>query len=276
MRFVSVGHLCRDIVSSGYMLGGSAAYAGVTARNLGAKTELITSFAPDFDPNLPDDIDIRRVHSQRTTTFENRYDIHGRRTQRLHSRAALLTKEAVPTDIGKPDILYLCPLADEVKPCALEAVCGKLTGAAPQGWLRAWDEEGNVRAKRMEHAERILPQLDALILSEEDIAPFPDELERFRSLSPLTVLTQGKRGAALYEKGKAESFPAYQAQERDPTGAGDVFAAAFLICYAKTGKAGEAVDFANCAASLAVETVGPMGAPTKEQIRERRKCRTYA
>lgn len=270
MRFISVGHLCRDIVSDRYMLGGSAAYAGVMARHLGAKTTLIASFAADFDPDLPDDIEIRRVPSQHTTTFENRYDENGRRTQRLHSRAALLTKDAMPTDIEKPDILYLCPLADEVKPCVLEAVRGKLTGAAPQGWLRAWDETGNVRAKRMEHAERILPQLDALILSEEDIAPFPDELNRYRALAPLIVLTQGKRGAALYEKGRAESFPAYPAQELDPTGAGDVFAAAFLIHYIRTGRAGEAVDFANCAASFAVETIGPMGAPTIEQIRKRR------
>ncbi len=273
MRFVSVGHLCRDIVPSGDMLGGSAAYAGVTARHLGAEMTLITSFAPDFDPALPDDIQICRAPSQCTTTFENRYDQDGRRTQRLHSRAAPLTKNALPTDIGKPDILYLCPLADEVAPCVLEAVRGKLTGAAPQGWLRAWDENGVVRAKRMEHAERILPQLDALILSEEDIAPFPDELEQFRALTPLIVLTQGKRGAVLYEKGRAESFPPYPAQELDPTGAGDVFAAAFLIHYIKTGRAGEAVDFANCAASFAVETIGPMGAPTIKQIRERRKER---
>jgi sugar/nucleoside kinase (ribokinase family) len=42
----------------------------------------------------------------------------------------------------------------------------------------------------------------------------------------------------------------------DPTGAGDVFAAAFLVRYHETGDAADAAAFAACAASCAVEGVG--------------------
>ena len=287
MRFLGIGHLCRDIISDKsdemsdisdeaadpYRLGGSAAYAGIAAHRLGADAALVTSHSESFDPDLPPEIDVRCVPAEETTTFENRYGRDGARTQRLHSRAADLVGSAVPPDLAESgaDALYFCPLADEVKPCALDAVQGGFAGASIQGWLREWDERGNVRPKRMTDAETILPRLDALILSEEDIAPFPGELERLRRLTRMVVLTRGRNGAVLYEGGRTEPFPAYRAQERDPTGAGDVFAAAFLIRYAQTGQAGDAVDFANCAGSFAVESVGTEGAPTEEQIRKRRQ-----
>jgi sugar/nucleoside kinase (ribokinase family) len=50
--------------------------------------------------------------------------------------------------------------------------------------------------------------------------------------------------------------PALPRAEVDPTGAGDVFAAAFLVRYHETGDALEAAAFAACAASCVVEGIG--------------------
>ena len=86
---------------------------------------------------------------------------------------------------------------------------------------------------------------------------------------PLLVATDGRHGATLFQHGKGERFPAYPACEVDPTGAGDVFAAAFLVNYHWHGDPRKAVDFANCVASLSIEHAGIVGIPTMEKVRER-------
>ncbi len=56
------------------------------------------------------------------------------------------------------------------------------------------------------------------------------------------------------------------------TGAGDVFAAAFLVGYHETGDPLEAAAFACCAASCAVEGVGATTLGDRAEI-ERRRAR---
>jgi sugar/nucleoside kinase (ribokinase family) len=74
------------------------------------------------------------------------------------------------------------------------------------------------------------------------------------------VETCGPEGANLWRSGiKARSFPGYPANEVDPTGAGDVFAAAFVYRYARGADAEEAGRFAHAAASLAVQAEGVEG-----------------
>jgi ATP-dependent Clp protease ATP-binding subunit ClpA len=60
-----------------------------------------------------------------------------------------------------------------------------------------------------------------------------------------------------------------QAIERDPTGAGDVFAAAFLIQLGETGDALEAARFAACVAAGSVEGRGASQIPTREETERR-------
>jgi len=171
--------------------------------------------------------------------------------------------------LANADVTYLCPIADEVPPEIVEAVRGGVVGAAPQGWLRRWDGDGLVRSKRWEHAERVLPYVDLLVLSEEDVAPVPDELPRYRSIAQRVVLTRGSRGATLFEGTTSTDFPAYSATQIDPTGAGDVFAAALQLHWALKRDTGEAIEFANCVASFAVEDIGTRGVPTRDQIADR-------
>lgn len=88
---------------------------------------------------------------------------------------------------------------------------------------------------------------------------------------PLLVATDGRDGATLFERGTATRFSAYPATEVDPTGAGDVFAAALLAHLYQHRDPHAAMDFANCVASLSVESPGISGIPTREQIEERLK-----
>lgn len=268
--FLAVGHLCLDVVEGGYLPGGAATYSSLTARELGAEPHVLTAFGEEFLPyrSFLEGVQVHAIPSPTTTVFHNRYRA-GHREQHLLSVGAPIKAEAIAPEWCRANVIYLCPIADEVRSDVLNVLEGELFGATPQGWLRAWDESGRVRPKRWETAEEILPHLEALILSNEDIAAFPDELERYRARCRRVVLTCGREGAILFEGGRARQFPAYPTQEVDPTGAGDVFATAFLIHLWRTGDAEEAVRFGNCVASFAVEALGPHGIPTAERIAER-------
>jgi sugar/nucleoside kinase (ribokinase family) len=55
----------------------------------------------------------------------------------------------------------------------------------------------------------------------------------------------------------------------DPTGAGDVYIAAFDIKYSETKDPYKSARFASAAASFVVEDWGPKNIPTEEMVRKR-------
>jgi len=60
--------------------------------------------------------------------------------------------------------------------------------------------------------------------------------------------------------------PPREIEENDATGAGDAFAAAFLVKYEQCGDAVEAARFACSAASFVCEKEGTEGIPTLQQV----------
>jgi sugar/nucleoside kinase (ribokinase family) len=278
-EFVLIGHATRDLLpDGGWRLGGGVAYAGATASRLGLRVGVLTSAPPDvlaaLRAVLPGSA-IINIPASEATTFENIYDATGRR-QFLRARAEPLVLDHLPRAWAEARIVLLAPLAQEVDPSFAQAFPRAMVAAAPQGWLRRWDAEGAVSPGPLEVAP-LLPHAHALILSRDDLLP-PDAdpgqkeqadaaIATWTSQIPLVVVTQGPDGADLYASGSlAESFPGVTAHEIDPTGAGDVFAAAFLCWLDRTGDARAAVRFANYVAACSVERVGAESAPTIAQL----------
>lgn len=263
-----IGHITRDVVPGGYEIGGTVSYAGLTAQRLGARVAIVTSCGPEIDPAraLPGLL-VHAVPSAETTTFANLYH-GGERTQYLLAVARPLTVEDVPPAWRTAPVVLLAPVANEVSPDLARALGARLLGATPQGWLRAREPDGRVRAVPWTGAEAVLPHLDVLVFSEYDI-PDPALVATYVAQVPLVVVTQGARGATLFQHGRPRHLPAYPTVERDPTGAGDVFAAAFLLHLARTGDPVAAMVFAHCTASFAVEQPGTRGIPTAEQVAAR-------
>ena len=271
--FLAIGHFCYDVTPNGYVLGGSAAYSTITARNLGFHARVITAVGNDFDQRNPllNGIEVFYQESSNTTIFDNRYSEDGQRQQFILALGAKLISQHITDDCCNAEVAYLCPIADEVDPDCIHSFNGSLIGVTPQGWMRYRKKDSRVLAKRWNSAELILPYADVLILSDEDLSTCPDELEKYIELTKIVVLTKGKHGAILYENGRVSDSSAYPANEIDPTGAGDVFATAFLIKYYETHLPQEALDFANCAASFAVEGRHTTNIPTLDSIRDRLK-----
>jgi len=134
------------------------------------------------------------------------------------------------------------------------------------------DETGYVTLGPWPRAGELLPHLTALVLSDEDMRGDPKCIERFVAATRTLVLTHGARGATVYHGGEAVDFPARPAREVDPTGAGDVFAAAFLLRLKETAEHSgaedplEAARFANVVASFSVEGPGFSAIPYRDQV----------
>jgi sugar/nucleoside kinase (ribokinase family) len=73
---------------------------------------------------------------------------------------------------------------------------------------------------------------------------------------PVAVVTAAATGALLYVNGERYEVRPRRTREVDPTGAGDVFAATFMVYYQRQADPWEAAEAATCAASLSVEGEG--------------------
>ena len=268
-EFVSIGHVTYDIYPGERLIGGSAVYSSLTACRLGLSTGIITSRGLDFSGNgLLRGINISGSLSPHTTTFCNSY-CQGKRNQIINYVANRIGKEQIPEGWDKAKIVHICPVADEVDLEIFTLFKDSLVCLTPQGLMRRWDEKGQVYPKKWIPVFKASSPLDVLIFSEEDIAAFPEVLENYKSLIKIVILTRGAEGSILYWRGKEINFSAFKTEEKDPTGAGDVFAAAFLIKYYQTRDPIESSRFANCVASFAVEEKGTSGIPDSDRLIKR-------
>lgn len=278
-----VGHVTRDVLPDGdWRAGGAALYAGVTALRHGLRVGIVTSAPADLAAHVRSLLagaQMVVVDAETATTFENVYTAAGR-VQFLRSCASPLRLDDIPEAWRRCDLALLAPVACEFEPALVEGLSNRLIGAAPQGWLRAWDDDGRVRPRALLADETsLLGHLTALILSREDLtgpeASADALLAAERTLAGwarttlMLAITRGPGGAEIWRAGRIDAATGYPAHEIDPTGAGDVFATAFLCALAASGDPAAAADHANRVAAMSVEGVGPSAIPTPEQVAAR-------
>ena len=274
-RLLCVGHVCKDKAPVGdEVLGGSVAYGGLAARKLGWEVAILSSAGPDFDParELPG-LPVFLQPAARTTRFLHRYEADGTRHQTLTARADNIRFEALPEEWRAPDALLLGPLAGELDGVSAAAFGASCVGAIAQGYVRAIDAEGRVSAKEWLRPERDLLGVHVLFLSQHDLPDADARAQELLACVPIVVLTRGWRGLTLVSRHGVHDVPSLPREEKDPTGAGDVFAAAFLVRYQETDDPLEAAAFAACAASCAVEGVGATSLGDRAEIERRMELR---
>jgi sugar/nucleoside kinase (ribokinase family) len=218
-------------------------------------------------------LDLHLLPSPVTTTFANLYTEHGR-IQYCYAQALPITADDIPAHYRQPSAVLLGPLVDEIS-SDVAAIFGEdtLVAAVPQGWMRQWDKTGRVHAKPWQNPEAILPHLSVLVLSLEDIDFDLSRMDPWFNHIGLIVLTEYHDGSTIYQRQRDGSIlqtkiPPRPANELDPTGAGDVFATAFVIRLQETGDPQQAARFANITASFNVEANGVAGIPTRAQVLE--------
>ena len=270
-EFVVVGHVVRDLMPAGSRLGGTATFAAAQAHRLGLDCGIVTRIGPDTSiaDALPG-VAMAGRPADVTTSFENSYEGPHRR-QRVPVQAPVIEAEDVPPDWREASIALIRPVCGEVQDVSAGLFPNALTAVAAQGWLRRLDSDGIVQ-KQSWTGTPFWTGCRMLFVSDEDMENAEDQLAGWKDDVPIVVVTKERRGARVHEDGRWREIEGFPAREVEPTGAGDVFAAAFLVRYRETNDTAESARFASAAAACSVEGRGIEEVADRAQI-ERRMAR---
>jgi 1D-myo-inositol 3-kinase len=255
--FLVCGHVTLDHLAGGIAPGGSAYYAGRAAAGLGATARIATAAGPDFPRDALAGLEVELAPSAVTTTFVNAYAGDGSRTQRVLAAAPPLEPRRLPAAWRSPDVLLLAPVLGELDVGAFAAAAGaRLVGLCVQGLVREVAPDGAVHPRSLAAGADALALAGAAFLGEDEARADPGLVARLAAAVPVVALTRGARGCEVISRGRVRRVGVHPAREVDPTGAGDVFAAAFLLGLSRGDDPVEAARLGAAAASIAVEGLG--------------------
>ncbi|MEM2882282.1 MAG: PfkB family carbohydrate kinase [Candidatus Bathyarchaeia archaeon] len=281
MRFLVVGNITKDelITKAGRraVLGG-ASYAAIAAAKLGWEARIVSRGNAELEALAEvlrrEGIRVDLQPDDSLTHFLNDYS-SGRRRQWLLSRTGPIAYD--PS--WDANVIHINPMFGEV---GLEEVgrakrrC-ELLSLDAQGFVRGL-KGSMVVGKFWLGREAFLRNVDLLKVGRDEaglVSRIKDPWGICRELSGfgpgVVELTLGARGSLIFAKDGSDphEVPAYRTKEVDPTGAGDVYAAAFAIKYLESRDALEAGLFASAAASFAVEAFGTDGIAERGRVEER-------
>jgi sugar/nucleoside kinase (ribokinase family) len=279
-QFLVIGHVVQDLTpddgaaAAAWRLGGTTTYAALLATRLGLDTAVLTAAAADLtlEEALPA-AEIVRVPSPRSTQIRNLYTARGR-VQHIPQRAVAIKPDSLPDDWRRTEIVLLGPVASEVDDALAACFPQALLGISAQGWLREIGPDGGVRPLPPDQwrEETVLRPAHVLFVADEDFPPsYAAEavLTRWSQQVEVVAYTRAERGTEICHRGAWRHIDAFPAEAVDPTGAGDVFATAFLARYRETSDPWEATRFAAGAASFVVESDGLANTPDRTMIEAR-------
>lgn len=265
--YLVIGHIAVDLTPQGPRIGGTAAYAALTAQALGLRVGIVTSWASEVTAERLREIPTINLPSENSTTFENIYTEQGRQ-QYLHHVAHNIHLNAIPDPWHSAPIVHLAPIAQEVDPSLVRNFPSALIGITPQGWLRSWGSTKRVTPTEWPEASFVLQRAGAAVLSAEDLAGDESRIDEFAAASRVLAVTESANGTRLYWHGDVRRFRPPEVDEVDASGAGDIFAAAFFVRLYTTRDPWEAARFATLLSAYSVTRTGLDGIPTQEEIQE--------
>lgn len=264
--YLVIGHITQDKVPGGFTPGGTASYAALTAKALGRRVGILTSYANQAVLPQLDGIQVINQPAESSTVFENIYHPTGR-VQTIHSQAERLHPRQLPQSWLNTPLVHLGPVAAEIDPAFFRLFPSSFLGVTPQGWYRQWDAVGRVSFLEWIEANHYLRNANAIVLSIEDVDGNEDIIADLVYAVRVLVVTEGYRGAQVYWNGDVRNFRPPQIEEVDATGAGDIFATAFFIRLQQTQDPWEAARFATLIASRSISRKGLESVPTEAEIR---------
>ena len=230
----------RDI--SRYKIGGVTAYAGITYRRHGIATKVVTNVA-NHDREIIRRLQTEQVvvcngHTPQTTHFINYVNEENRR-QKIPQRAAHIRRSQIRENLKGEGLVHLGPLhATDIDIRAIKLLNGIncFIVLDAQGLVRSLKNKTVYpsASKRLPEYLGISKVVKASVQEYESIIEFfqMDLLKLLRQFEISEfIVTAGHRGGFVQTlTGEEVPFAAYRVNFRqDPTGAGDVFLAAYVI-----------------------------------------------
>jgi len=290
---VAIGNPVYDLISTPRtttgerILSGCSTNACLAAKRLGMnEVMLVGNVGVDFDRRFQAEMKrygIKTINTGRgelTTGFSLRYDERGDRTLTVIANAGRIPIRSIWPECRQTHYLLLAPVLYELDAGEVAHLISSSFGEVfldPQGLLRRLGNDGKVEhfcerdifRKLVSSVDFVKPnELEA-----EVITGFQDEIKSARKLvewgARVAVVTLGEKGSVACDRESCFSIPAYKTQAVDPTGAGDVYAGAFLAEYNRTRDLGSSCLYASAAASIMVESVGPDFPVADGEVRRR-------
>jgi hypothetical protein len=253
MDLVILGYLLHDVLrmegERRELLGGSAAYAGIFLSRLGRKVGIVTKVGRDFKYwKEMEGCGLSFTYQNKTTCFENTY-ARGKRYQKVYNVGGKIDFGDIPRNYLETGFFYLAPVMGEIPFECVKKLRekGKIFMGV-QGFLR-YADRSRVKNRRVDEIMDYLELADVVAISGE-------EAGEIQLQDKIILITYGKRGSVAIWEGKKERIPAFPVREVDPTGAGDVYLAAFIHEFLSTRDVYRAALFASASASIVVEGYG--------------------
>ena len=208
--------------------------------------------------------------------FENVYT-SGQRQQ--HARIGTkLELSDIPSKAFEAPAMLVGPVLQDVDPAILSVRRKGLLLLDAQGFLRHLTPAHRVVEKMGPDAERAIRHCDILKIDAREAriitstGHIDNALKRLHRMGPnVTIITQGPRSAHIYDGARFIQLSAPRMCVIDSTGAGDVFAAAFLTRYLDCSDAIIAGKFAIAAAGLSTRGFGTAAIPSQQEIEQLQK-----
>lgn len=286
IKVVVIGHFSLDEnigpksrVSN--VLGGAPIYSGSTFSKLGLKAGLCSGVGEDqykraieFCESMGIDYRGIWVCGRKTLNFQNIYDEKENRVQKCYNIPRKLSPKDIPKEYLEYSAYYISPLMNEITLNFLDSIRFRESTLMldPQGIMRKAGKDGKVNVVfEEERLVKFFEKVDIVKIGKDEAKAIGlNEKEILRIIrdsgAKIGIVTRGKDPVIVsWEKGTFETNTIDVSVE-DPTGAGDVFGAAFLTEYLRSKDVKRAVKFANIAAGLKIRYKGPKGFPTKNDI----------
>lgn len=256
LKVLVVGHVTHDDYDSEILPGGSAFYCSRAYYELGAGVTLITSVGRDFQcSEVFRGLDVLTVTADKTTHFFNTYPSDGIRVQKCTARAADILSSILPSDTPEFDVLHLAPVIGETDPVEwISAIKAKNVVLGLQGFLRCINNRDEVKPNNWHPPDSL--KINTVFLSSEDLAGHNTLIAELMNNADTVVLTLGKKGSEIYYKSQKIKMGVYETKEVDPTGAGDIYSAAFTFARVSGMPVITAAQYGAAFASVIVEDLG--------------------
>lgn len=290
---VAIGNPVYDIIITPYIstkdrvLSGCSTNACLVAKKLGMKkVALIGYIGRDFLSRLSDDLRRYGIEapnvkiSKESGGFKLIYNTLGDRTLNVLGVAEKISPSDIPDECLRTRYFLLGPILQEVDldvVLFLRETTNSKIFLDPQGLIREIGEKGQITYECGEETLRkivglcdfVKPNEHESIVMTKTKDPFVSAKILVEWGSPVSIVTLAEKGSVIYDGEKFLEIPAYETFAKDPTGAGDVYAGAFLFEYNKTRDLASSGLFASAAASIMVENSGPDFPMKEKEVRRR-------
>lgn len=291
-KILAFGNPVYDIISTpairrdDRVLSGCSTNAALAAAYLGEQPTLVGCVGEDFREQLKADLTRRHIASHLLPSKQTGgfslyyYDDQGNRELTVLGEA-----DPIPTFVEgaqQADFILIGPILGEINTelvKALKAVSRAPIMVDPQGLLRGI-RDGKIYHELSDDFVQIAKMATVVKANELEtkvvtgIEPRQDPEKAVKALyqygCQIAITTLAEAGSIMYDGKQVTIIPPYTTNAIDPTGAGDTYAAGFMVKYLETpNNLAEVGCFASSVSSVMVENSGPDFPLTRAEVDRR-------